>query len=241
MTVERIFGARRARREAGENWLSIADLMAGLMMVFLFISVALMRHAYIERDRIKQVAVTYREGQVAIYDALMEEFRNDLKRWDAEIDADTLAFEFKSPEVLFDSGQTALQQRFREILNDFFPRYLGVLRGFERMDREDTVQEVRIEGHTSSEWESISTEREAYFRNMALSQGRTRAVLEYAHSLAGTVSDRAWVKANMAAVGYSSSRLVLDAQGREDRQASRRVVFRVVTNAETRIRKILQD
>lgn len=241
MNMEQIFGTRRAKREAGENWLSIADLMAGLMMVFLFISVALMRHAYIERDRIKQVAVTYREGQVAIYEALMEEFKGDLKRWDAEIDADTLAFEFKSPEVLFDAGQTALRQRFREILDDFFPRYLGVLRGFERTDREDTVQEVRIEGHTSSEWDAISTKREAYFRNMALSQGRTRAVLEYAHSLAGTVSDRAWVKANMAAVGYSSSRLVLDVQGREDRQASRRVVFRVVTNAETRIRKILQD
>jgi len=40
-------------------------------------------------------------------------------------------------------------------------------------------------------------------------------------------------------VGYSSSQLVLDTLGKEDQERSRRVSFKVVTNAETQIRKII--
>jgi len=73
--------------------------MSGLMMVFLFISIALMRHALIERDKIKEVAVAYQNNQVALYEALKTEFEPDLQRWNAEINKDTLSFEFKSPDI----------------------------------------------------------------------------------------------------------------------------------------------
>ena len=69
--------------EDGEHWLTVSDLMAGLMMVFLFIAIAFMRHVSIERDKIKDVAVAYQQNQVAIFDALNEEFRNDLSQWKA--------------------------------------------------------------------------------------------------------------------------------------------------------------
>ena len=58
---ERIFGSgvrHLADEDSGEHWLSVSDLMAGLMMVFLFVSIALMRDALIERDKIKEVAIT---------------------------------------------------------------------------------------------------------------------------------------------------------------------------------------
>ncbi len=232
---ERLFGARGGGDE-GEHWLTISDLMAGLMMVFLFISITLMRSAFIERDKIKDIAVAYREGQVAINEALWEEFADDLERWEAVIDSENLSFEFKSPEVLFQAGEIDLQPRFVEILNDFFPRYLAVLKRFEA-----AINEVRIEGHTSSDWVTAAGEDEAYFKNMWLSQGRTRAVLEYVYNLPVVAEDKRWVKANVAAVGFSSSRLVLDRAGMEDRDASRRVLFRVFTNAETQIRKILTE
>ncbi|MFP6834320.1 MAG: OmpA family protein, partial [Porticoccaceae bacterium] len=76
------------------HWLSVSDLMAGLMMVFLFIAVALMREAFVERDQIKQLAVAYQENQVAIFEALNKEFKKDLKTWDAEINEETLTFTF---------------------------------------------------------------------------------------------------------------------------------------------------
>src|SRR5690554_252742 len=185
------------------HWISMSDLMAGLMMVFLFISIAYMRHAQIERDKIKEVAVTYQNTQVALYDDLFHEFKNDLPRWDAEIDKDTLEFRFKSPEVLFDVGKITLKPQFEQILQDFFPRYLGVINNFQ-----DSISEIRIEGHTSSAWNRFVTEEEAYFNNMALSQGRTRTVLEYVYALPEVAPQRAWVKSKFAAVGLSSSQLV---------------------------------
>ena len=233
--IANVLGSARERDES-EHWLTISDLMAGLMMVFLFISIALMRNALLERDKIKQVAIAYREGQVAIYEALMAEFGGDLERWEADIDAESLAFEFRSPEVLFEVGAIELKPRFVEMLGDFFPRYMGVLKRFET-----AIEEVRIEGHTSSDWHTAAGEDEAYFWNMWLSQGRTRSVLEFVYNLPREEADKSWVKANVAAVGFSSARLVHGLDGLEDAAASRRVLFRVVTNAETQIRKILEE
>ncbi|SCX52267.1 OmpA family protein [Nitrosospira sp. Nsp1] len=236
--MEKIFGrpAKHREHETSDHWMSVSDLMSGLMIVFLFISIALMRHALIERDKIKEVAITYQNTQGALFDALITEFEKDLGKWNAEIDKNTLSFKFKSPDILFGVGSFELKPLFRDVLADFFPRYMKVLNGFK-----SSIDEVRIEGHTSSNWSEGSTSEEAYFRNMELSQARTRSVLFYTQKLPAVTNDREWIKKNIAAVGFSSSRLILDATGAEDPEKSRRVTFRVITNAETQIRKIIED
>jgi outer membrane protein OmpA-like peptidoglycan-associated protein len=243
--LSRVIGkARSGGEEAGAHWLSISDLMAGLMMVFLFIAIALMMnanrerdYANIERDKIKKVAVAYQQNQVDIFNALMREFEKDLARWDADIDRETLSFEFKSPEVLFEQGDTQIKPLFQEILNDFFPRYIQTLRQFK-----ESVNEIRVEGHTSSEWNQGISETDAYFQNMQLSQGRTRSVLSYVYELPEVESDRSWIKKSFAAVGFSSAHIkLLEDTDEEDKAASRRVTFRVITNAETQIRKIIEE
>lgn len=233
--MEKLFGKSHRTGDGGEHWMSVSDLMAGLMMVFLFISVALMRDAMNERDKIKEVAVTYEKTQEAIYIALLDEFSDDLEKWGAEIDRSSLSLNFTAPDVLFANGKASLTEQFKAILNDFFPRYLVVLNQFK-----PSLQEIKIEGHTSSKWNYDSSDYEAYFNNMSLSQARTRAVLSYLMSL-NEVRDEhySWVKSNVAAVGYSSSKTVLKADGKEDEKRSRRVSFRVITNAEEQIRKIL--
>ena len=227
---------RRHDEQEENHWLSVSDLMAGLMMVFLFISIALMRNAFMERDKIKQIAVAYQENQVAIYDALNEEFLKDLKQWDADIDENTLTFTFKSPEVLFKTGKIELSPNYRALLEDFFPRYMEVLKPFQ-----DSINEIRIEGHTSSNWNYNSTDREAYFKNMRLSQGRTRSVLDYVYNLESSEPFRSWIKSHIAAVGLSSSKLIYDTKGQEDRARSRRVSFRVITNSDIQIKRILEE
>ncbi len=236
--LEKVFGREvtQADHEDADHWMSVSDLMSGLMIVFLFISVLLMRSALIERDKIKEVAIAYQNNQVALYEALVKEFDKDLEKWNAEIDRTTLSFQFKSPDILFDTGSANLRPAFKSVLSDFFPRYLQVLGSFR-----DSINEVRIEGHTSSRWSNQSSADEAYFRNMALSQERTRSVLLYAQGLESIARERSWVRRNVAAVGFSSSRLVLDESGKEDEDRSRRVTFRVITNAETQIRKILEE
>lgn len=222
-------------REEGDHWLSVSDLMAGLMIVFLFIAIALMRNAMVERDMIKEVAVAYQENQVAIYDSLMEEFTDDLKKWEADIDKETLTFTFNAPDVLFEVGDTQLSQKYTDILQDFFPRYLKVLAPYR-----DSINEIRIEGHTSSRWNRTTSQDDSYFNNMKLSQGRTRSVLEYVYNLETVSAYKEWIKKHIAAVGFSSAKIITDDNGKENLEKSRRVSFRVITNADVKIKQILE-
>ncbi|MGQ7713577.1 type II Zorya anti-phage system protein ZorB2 [Serratia sp. IR-2025] len=235
--MDKIIGKQiSSQNQDNEHWVSMSDLMAGLMMVFMFISIAYMHYLRIEKEKIKEVAVAYEQAQQQLYNALNIEFSNDLPDWDAEIDKQTLEVRFKSPDVLFGLGSSELKPKFKEILNNFFPRYLKVLDQYK-----EHITEVRIEGHTSTDWTGAANQDEAYFNNMELSQGRTRAVLQYVHSLKESSAHQKWVKSKFSAVGYSSSHPILNTMGKEDQNRSRRVTFKVITNAELQIRRIIQE
>jgi outer membrane protein OmpA-like peptidoglycan-associated protein len=165
----------------------------------------------------------------------MQEFQEDLLRWNAQIERNTLQVTFNNPEVLFGAGSPELSSQFKGILSEFFPRYVAVLSRYR-----GAIEEIRIEGHTSSDWGGLQGES-AYFPNMALSQDRTRSVLEYVIALLPQADDRDWVRSTFAAVGYSSSRRVLDRDTHTENAArSRRVNFRVITNSELLIRNIIE-
>lgn len=220
-----------ARRsvEDDSHWLVVSDLMAVLMMIFLFLSVLYM--AQVERSQVAetQVRATAAESRQAIYRALETEFRDDLARWNAELVEPTLTLRFREPDVLFDRSSAQIKPEFEAILRDFLPRYLTQLRVFR-----EVIREIRIEGHTSSEWSANTPPLEAYFLNMQLSQQRTQAVLRFAYGLDG-LEDARWFGERVAAVGLSSSRPVYDRDGGEDASASRRVEFSVLTDFEARL------
>jgi len=188
-----------------------------------------------DRNQLIEIAVTYEKTKTAIYDQLKIEFKDDLKKWNAEIDQQSLAFRFQEPDILFNVGDAEVKDKFKVILDDFFPRYIKVLKQYQ-LD----IEEIRIEGHTSSEWSKNSiTDDRTYFLNMALSQNRTRATLEYCLMLPQIASDRSWIKQILTANGLSSSKPIL-INGLEDTVHSRRVEFKVKTNSETQILRILQ-
>ncbi|MBR0096017.1 MAG: OmpA family protein, partial [Synergistaceae bacterium] len=122
------------------------------------------------------------------------------------------------------------------VLDDFFPRYIKILNLYK-----DNIAEVRIEGHTSSEWIGSKNNLEAYFNNMKLSQDRTRAVLNYCLNMPAMKEHQAWAISAITANGLSSSKLILNSHGKEDAALSRRVEFRVRTDADKRIMKILEE
>jgi outer membrane protein OmpA-like peptidoglycan-associated protein len=221
--------------EHENQWVSISDLMSVLMMVFLFISVIYMLNVTKEKDKIKEIAITYNKLQNELYDDLMDEFKEDLSNWNANIDKQTLSVKFKAPEVLFSSGSSDLQPKFKEILIDFFPRYINILTDEKY---KDDIEEIRIEGHTSSEWSTDVTPDKAYFHNMELSQDRTRTVLEFCFEHNSIKDSKEWIRERLTANGLSSSKLIVN-NSIEDKEKSRRVEFRVRTNAENRIVKII--
>ena len=229
-----------------EHWISISDMMAGLMIIFLFIAISYMLHVQSDRDRaieeqkeIEEIVFTYKKLISDLHTDLEKEFERDLETWNAVLNKQTLSIRFKEPEVLFEPGKAEVRPEFKEILDDFFPRYIRILR---LPEYRENIAEIRIEGHTSSEWKEDTSTEEAYIRNMELSQGRTRSVLEYVLQIASIKKSKgiqSWLKPHLTANGLSSSKLITS-NGIENKEESRRVEFRVRTNADKQIENIIE-
>ena len=225
--------------DGDDHWVSISDMMAGLMVIFLFIAISYMVVVKADKARIEKIAVIYQELQQGLYADLEREFAEDLERWKAVLSRETLAIRFMEPEVLFGQGAAEIRPMFGDILDEFFPRYLTILRQPVYID---DISEIRIEGHTNSDWSATVSEDDAYILNMELSQDRTRSVLDYVMGIPSVGQDtqvREWLTHYLTANGLSSSKLVLNADGAENKVASRRVEFRVRMDAESRIVEIL--
>lgn len=227
--------------KANREWISISDMMSGLMMVFLFIAILFVQKIEQEKNEIKDVnkvmvdiAETYAQIKVKLNEALHKEFDDDLEKWGAEILSDN-TIRFKEPDVLFDRSEAVLKTQFKEILDDFIPRYLSILT--DDIFVSDIV-ELRIEGHTSSEWRQSQSLEVSYLKNARLSQERAFTVLSYMLSLSSIEQHQEWLIKVLRANGLAfAKRIVVD--GVEDFSKSRRVEFRVVTNTENRIEAII--
>jgi outer membrane protein OmpA-like peptidoglycan-associated protein len=148
----------------------------------------------------------------------------------------SLSIRFYARNVLFAPGSAVLQPRFQTILGDFFPRYVRVLN---RPEFRNIITELRIEGYTGTFWRDGATAQESYLGNMDLSQARTRSVLSYVLALPAIAPQEDWLMGVLTANGLSSSHLIRLSNGAEDPYASQRVEFRVRTNAEEQVRKLL--
>jgi len=73
--------AALGKQKDDSEWLSVSDLMAGLMMVFLIIAIAMIRSVMIEREKIRAIAESYHQSQLAIYQSLQQVFGADLDAW----------------------------------------------------------------------------------------------------------------------------------------------------------------
>ena len=76
---------------------------------------------------------------------------------------------------------------------------------------------------------------------MELSQSRTRSTLRFILGLPEVQNDSTWLRKNVTANGLSSSRPILNKDGTENMQRSRRVEFRIRTDADSRIATILES
>ncbi len=206
--IERLFSTQG--QETEEHWVSISDVMTGLMVIFLFIAISYMVNAKNKTDRIDEQLQAYAKLREDLSKELEEEFEGTREKrekfreeWRGHLDKTTLAIGFKEQ---FPQGKAHPPNAFRAILRDFIPRYIGILT---KAKYKDEISEIRIEGHTSSEWFEQVTGNEAYIRNMELSQNRARNVLDYVLWLAHR-KDGAWLRKHLTAHGLSSSQLRLN-------------------------------
>lgn len=215
-------------------WMSVSDLMTGLMVIFLFIAIA-----YIKRVQQNQTVLTeYVETKNKLHDKLVKEFEGDTLKWQMAIGKD-LSMKFKNPTVLFAQGSSDLTPQFKEILDEFLPRYFNILLND---SLKKNIQEIRIEGHTDPV-PYPSLDSDAYIANVILSQQRSLSVLRYFRNMPEfeKYNDKEkqllefWFTSNGLSYGKS-----LDGDGEYtiiskkpiDYQMSRRVEFRIVTSGD---------
>ena len=210
-------------------WIPLADLMTGLMMIFMLIAILYM-------SKINQVASDYQNVKNNLGKTLCNEFAKNLGEWQAECDPQALVIRFNSPDVLFDTGKSVLKPKFIDILNEFFPRYINIIYS----DKfKDSIEEIRIEGHTSSKWGQGVPPKNAYFANMQLSQARTQTVLQHVLTMP-KIQHKDWLQKHVTANGLSSSHPILNKDGSENSVASQRVEIRIKTNADNRLNEMFK-
>lgn len=137
--------------------------------------------------------------------------------------------------ILFDANSAEIQDDFDMLLQSFCRLWFETL--YEQRDTLDTMQ---VEGHASSEFGGLAPEQ-AFVRNLDLSQRRAAAVFARCLAYSGDDEITVWARSSMAAVGYSSSRAILE-DGVENRVTSRHVVFALEPKTEAEMtRRIIEQ
>ena len=213
-------------------WIPLADLMTGLMMIFMLITAVYIQ--YVERTT-TLVLDEFKDVKSNMQLALQNEFKESFKQWDAELLGD-MTIRFNNPNVQFAIQSAELRPEFQNLLRDFFPRYMKIIRS-EKF--KNSIKEIRIEGHTSKFWKD-TTPSEAYFLNMGLSQERTRSTLKFIMLMPELRGDEEWFRRHITANGLSSSQpIIKNPSSIKEDELNQRVEFRIVTNASDRIDQLI--
>lgn len=215
-------------------WLSVSDLMTGLMVIFLFVAIA-----YISRVQKNQSVLTdYVETKNELHQKLVQEFAADTVKWQMSIGKD-LTMKFKNPTVLFATGSYELTPDFKNILDEFLPRYFNILLNDSLSNK---IQEIRIEGHTD-DVPIPKYDADPYIANAMLSQQRALSVIRYFRNMPAYKNFTPeqqhllefWLTANGLSYGKaldSDGRFTLQSGNPIDKTLSRRVEFRIVTTGD---------
>lgn len=229
------------------SWVSFSDIMTGLMVIFLFISVSYIVEVQKKQKERDIIFEEFKATKEKLYAELDSVFKDDFKEWQVELDKD-LSIKFTNPEVLFQSGQAAIRPNFATILNEFMPRYFNILLKPEYQNR---IAEIRIEGHTDAV-PAPQFDSDPYIGNIKLSQLRSAEVLkyfrnmEYYQNLSDSTEQKLqfWLTANGLSYGRTlddNKELSINSGKSANNEFSRRVEFRIITTSETLVEQVLNE
>ncbi|RLA71953.1 MAG: hypothetical protein DRG24_04250 [Epsilonproteobacteria bacterium] len=158
--------------------------------------------------------------KVKVIGRLKEELGDSIR-----IDTKTGAMRFSS-NILFNQGEFTLKEGGKKELSQILYRYIGTLLLDESIRRD--IDMVTIEGHTNSDGD--------YLYNLALSQKRALAVMEFLYSL--DFADEQLFRTYLSASGRAYADPVLDKNGKEDKDASRRIEIKFRIKSEQAVKEL---
>lgn len=198
---------RKFDQEENFSWISVSDVMTGLMVIFLFIAVAYMIDVNKKQRFISGILDNYQNSRKNIAELLEANLGGDFDRWGAELDNMSLTIRFSGDNTQFEPSKDELSPGFEEVLDEFLPKYLAIISKPEVLDE---ILEVRIEGHA---FESD----EGFGKIFTGSQNRARNVLFFVRnhpSFKNLSSEiRKELEFRLTATGMGSGRMV-DKEGR---------------------------
>ena len=187
-----------------DEWISVADLMAGLLMLFALLVIATL-------VQLKQIEEQNRNKRVLVIQALQEQF--NANKISAQINPETGDITLLD-SILFVVGKSKLTDDGIKFLEEFIPVYGKTL--FKDSQISDEITRIIIEGHTSSEG--------GVAHNMSLSLARAESVYQFieGHAWAGFPELRMFMEKIQI-----SGRGMLDSNKDMPTKKDRKVLFRM--------------
>lgn len=213
--------------------LSIGDVMSALLLIIILVMLAIVMQLKEETD----LSSRFMQRQKELSDALKAEFGPDTLQLHMEIEEDgEVQFIPPDGQVLFAKTENKPDDRFKEILREFFPRYLKTLKGY---SHQNEIREIRLEGHT----DPSTRGNDPYLDNIATSQLRSYEVLRFILNdsqtetvidSAGLKSELPWFKEKTVPMGFGPTKLIYKRSDstKIDSDRSRRVCFRPLIDFE---------
>jgi len=131
-----------------------------------------------------------------------------------------------SSNILFDQNSYVLKEDSKKELSTVMKKYLTTLLGDKEIKK--FIESITIEGHTNSDG--------TYLSNLGLSQLRAQAVMQFLYD--SNIIDRNLLTTYVNSSGRSSADLILDKNGVEDKDASRRIEIKFNLKNEEAIKEI---
>ena len=197
-------------------WITMTDLMTGLVMVFIVMFFYTYMTSHMEM--IKQNLA--KENATKELKASLE-----AQNLDATVDAITGVVKISDLE-LFELGSYTLSEKGKAYLDKFAPAYFNSI--FSNNFLNKNIEKIIIQGHTDSQtFKGKYSEDEQYMKNMELSLNRAFSVANYMSQTPYNKENGDKLRKMILVEGASFSQpIILD--GKEDYQKSRRVELKIV-------------
>ena len=139
------------------TWIALADLMTGLMAIFL----------------VMFLIMTTQQGRTRII--IIQSVQKAMKEKNIEVKVDAKTGDISvTDSVLFAQNQAVLTPEGKLMLQKFIPQYSAAIYGLDESQRKQ-IARIAIEGHTSREG--------TYMHNMTLSLERANAVVQFVNDM----------------------------------------------------------
>ena len=141
------------------------------------------------------------------------------------IDEKSGAIKFSS-NILFDQGAYKLKEESKKELNGVLKNYISTL--LEDKEIRKYIYGITIEGHTNSDG--------TYLSNLQLSQQRALEVMQFLYETSGI--DKNLLNKYVSSSGKSSSDLIYNKDGSEDKDNSRRIEIKFIIKNDEAVKEL---